>query len=104
MDRVGGFRWWLRGLLGRSGWSGYRSARVIQVPGPFWGRWWNMLRDPLPPLPGGFRPPAPAPPPPALPPWAGPPESELGVAVPLRTILLARPRVVVAVVDCVAYS
>jgi hypothetical protein len=67
------------------------------VPGPFWRRWWNMLRHAPRPLPADFRPPP-------LPPWAGPPESELGVAVPLRTIVLSRPRVVVAVVDCVAYS
>lgn len=56
-----------------------------------------MLMHPARPLPAGFRPPP-------QPPWFGPPDSELGVAVPLRTMLVSRPRVVVAVVDCVAYS
>ena len=56
-----------------------------------------MLRHPAPPLPADFRPPAP-------PPWAGPPESELGVAMPLRIVVVAQPRLVLALVDCVAYS
>ena len=42
--------------------------------------------------------------PPGPPPWAGPPESELGVAVPLRTVLARQPGLVIALTDCVAYS
>src|ERR1700686_3254230 len=97
MDRVGGFRWWLRAMLARRGWTGYRSSRFVQVPGPFWRRWWHVLRHHAPPLPADFRPPP-------FPPWAGPPESELGVATPLRIVVVAQPRLVVALVDCVAYS
>jgi hypothetical protein len=38
------------------------------------------------------------------PPWTQPPESELGVAVPLREVLASDPGVVIGLIDCVAYS
>jgi hypothetical protein len=51
--------------------------------------------------------PAPAPPPYRRftpPPWFTEPESELGVAVPVREVLVSKPEVVVALIDCVAYT
>ena len=36
--------------------------------------------------------------------WLQPPESELGVAVPLREVLASDAGVVIALIDCVAYS
>ena len=69
MNRVGGFTWWLRSVLGlRPRWTGY----VTTPPG--W-RWWHRF------IPGRA---TPAPPPIAFtgpPPWAMPPEDELGVDV-----------------------
>jgi hypothetical protein len=38
------------------------------------------------------------------PPWLQPPESELGVAVPLREVLASDAGVVIALIDCVAFS
>jgi hypothetical protein len=38
------------------------------------------------------------------PPWLQPPESELGVAVLLREVLVSDPGVVIALIDCVAFS
>jgi hypothetical protein len=38
------------------------------------------------------------------PPWVQPPESELGVAVPLREVLASDEGVVIGLIDCVAYS
>jgi hypothetical protein len=51
----------------------------------------------------------PAPPPPQMvrpgaPPWLQPPESELGVAVPMREVLASDVGVVIALIDCVAFS
>lgn len=101
MNRVGSLRWrlwslWFATLAG----FGLRRPSVMWLrsypPEPFWRRWWHMLKPP------------PAPPadlvPPAPPPWAGPPESEIGVAVPVRTVLMSQPRLVIALTDCVAYS
>jgi len=102
MDRVGGLAWRMRSLwcatLAGFGIHPRRSAMpmYVRVPGPFWRRWWSALNPP-PPLPADYV----APPPP---PWAGPPESELGVAVPARTVLASQPNLVIALTDCVAYS
>jgi len=38
------------------------------------------------------------------PPWVQPPESELGVAVPVREVLASHAGVVIGLIDCVAYS
>jgi hypothetical protein len=70
--------------------------KYVQVPGPFWRRWRYMFRPP-PPLPADRVALSP-------PPWAGPPESELGVAVPARTVLASQPSIVIALTECVAYS
>jgi hypothetical protein len=102
MDRVGGLVWRMRSLwfatLAGFGIRPRRSAVYtnVRVPGPFWRRWRYMFRPP-PPLPADYA----APP---LPPWAGPPESELGVAVPARTVLASQPSLVIALTECVAYS
>ena len=106
MDRVGSLRWRLRSLwfATLAGFGVHRTSRAwsrytgyaVQVPGPFWRRWWLMLKPPPAPPPGGV--------PTGPPPWAGPPESELGVAVPLRTVLVRQPGVVIALTECVAFS
>jgi hypothetical protein len=106
MDRVGSLRWRLRSLwfatLAGFGvhrpshaWLRY-SGYAVRVPGPFWRRWWHRFKPPPAPLPGRV--------PPGPPPWAGPPESELGVSVPLRTVLARHLGLVIALTDCVAYS
>ncbi len=41
---------------------------------------------------------------PGAPPWLQPPESELGVAVPVREVLASDTGVVIALIDCVAFS
>ena len=106
MDRVGSLRWRLRSLwfatlagfgLHRQSHAWLRSTGyAVRVPGPFWRRWWHVLKPP--PAPPADR----VPPHPPL--WAGPPDSELGVAVPLRTILARQPGLVIALTDCVAFS
>ena len=84
----------LAGLgIQRSGGAAYRP--VWTPAGPFWKRWWYMLRPPAPPVdyvPVG---------PPA---WAGPPESEIGAAVPVREVLHSSQDLVIALTDLSAYS
>src|SRR5712692_6711816 len=98
MERLGSLRWRLRSLwfATLAGFGVHRPSRAwlrstgyaVRVPGPFWRRWWQMLAPPPAP-PAGLVPPAP-------PPWAGPPDPELGVAVPLRTVLVRQPGLVIA--------
>jgi hypothetical protein len=68
---------------------------VAYAPEPPLRRLWHV-----------FRPAPPHPPvrPWTAPPWSGPPDSELGVAVPLREILVSEPGIVIALIDCVAFS
>src|ERR1700693_3475310 len=83
----------------RTAGGGHAGAALTWLhspPDPCWRRWWHLLTPPHPP-PADLAPPAP-------PPWAGPPESEIGLAVPMRTVLLSLPRLVIALTDCVAYS
>jgi hypothetical protein len=106
MDRVNSLRWRLRSLwfATLAGFGVRRQSRAwlryggysVRVPGPFWRRWWLRLKPPPAP-PVGRVPPGP-------PPWAGPPESELGVAIALRTVLVRQPGLVIALTECVAFS
>lgn len=101
LERIN-FWWRLRSLWGATlAGFGWRRRSVASLaysaypPEPPWRRLWHV-----------FRPAAPQPPVPPWtpPPWSGPPESELGVAVPLRKILVSDPGVVIALIDCVAFS
>jgi hypothetical protein len=106
MDRAGSLRWRLRSLwfATLAGLGLHRPPRAwlrttgysVRVPGPFWRRWWYMLKPPPAPLADRV--------PPAPPPWAGPPESELGVAVPIRALLANQPGLVIALTECGAFS
>lgn len=69
--------------------------RLAYKPEPPLRRLWHVFRPARPQTPVR---------PWTAPPWSGPPDSELGVAVPLREILVSDPRVVIALVDCVAFS
>lgn len=86
----------MRKLLFRLGLSRQPSAMWFhrEPRGPFWRRQ-QMAADE--PALADIK----APPPP---PWSGPPESELGVAVPVRTVIAATAKLVVALTDCAAYS
>ena len=64
-------------------------------PEPVWRRFWQVFKPPA-PRPQMVRP--------GPPPWSQPPESELGVAVPLREVLVSDTGVVIALIDCVAFS
>jgi hypothetical protein len=99
------FWWRLRSMFGATlaglGWRRSSMAtlayRPVWIPhGPFWKRWWYRLRPPSAP-PQPFKPVG-------LPPWAGPPESEIGVALPMRQALHRTVDVVIAVTDLTAYS
>jgi hypothetical protein len=71
--------------------------KAVWIPsGPFWKRWWYRLKPPR--EPAGFVPVV------GPPPWAGPPESEIGVAVPVRATLHSTPDLVIALIDLVAFS
>jgi hypothetical protein len=98
------FWWRLRSLFGATlagfGWTGYRPVMQLRPypPPPWWRQIWHAFRPPPAPLlPPDFKPPPP-------PPWFGPPESELGVAVPLRAVLVSEPAFAIALVNCVAFS
>jgi hypothetical protein len=101
MDRVGGFRWWMRSVWDETVASiGFRRRNWIRLvsypPGtPRWKRWWYRVRPPEPgPPPRSFAPP----------PWLTAPDDEIGVAVPMRRVLASTPEVAIAVTGCVAYS
>jgi hypothetical protein len=96
MDHAAGLRWWVRKLLFRLGLSRPPSAMWFQraARGPFWRRRQSTAGEPA---PADIK----APP---RPPWSGPPESELGVAVPVRTVIAATAKLVVALTDCAAYT
>ena len=90
-------RWfWATTALGRR-WPRHRTTSFMAVltPGPIWRRFWYVFKPPPPPPPTLH---------PGPPPWLQPPESELGVAVPMREILASDAGVVIALIDCVAYS
>ncbi len=99
VDRAGGFRWWARSVwqatlvtfgLRRPRWISLHPAGT-----PRWKRWWHMVKPPEPgPSIGPFSPP----------PWLTAPDDEIGVAVPMRRVLVSSADVVVAVTGCVAYS
>jgi hypothetical protein len=102
------FWWRLRSLFGATlagfGWTRYRSYGPAYRPWQRyppergWRRIWHVFKPPpVPELPPDFKPPP-------LPPWIGPPESEVGVAVPLRVALVSEPGFAIALVDCVAFS
>lgn len=91
--------WWrLRSLWGATlagfGWTSNRSV-ISYAQKPPRRRFWHIFRPP-PPRPD-FQPLT-------QPSWVGPPESEIGVAVPMREVLASDPGVVIALIDCVAFS
>src|SRR4030088_2000604 len=98
MNRVGSFRWRLQVLLGAARMAfGPRPIGVLipQPPQSFWQRLRHVLKpSPPPPPPRPFTPP----------PWFGEPDSELGIAVPARHVLVSTSDVAVGLIDCVAYS
>jgi hypothetical protein len=61
--------------------------------------WWRRVRHVL-----GPEPPSPPIAYTGPPPWVQPPESELGVAVPVREALASDAEIVIGLIDCVAYS
>jgi len=95
------FWWRVRSLFGATlaglGWRrpSQGIAYVSIPPRPWWRHLWHKFKLAPPPIP--FE----APPPP---PFSGQPDSELGVAVPMRVVLASDPTVVIALTDCAAYS
>ncbi len=94
------FWWRLQSLWGATlagfGWRRRSTFRMVSYSSePPLRRLWHVFK-PAPPPPQMVRP--------GPPPWLQPSESELGVAVPLREVLASDTGVVIALIDCVAFS
>jgi hypothetical protein len=94
--------WWrLRAFIGNTvpgfGWLRPRSMVYLTSypPGPWLQRLAEVFKPPPPPPISEH---------PGPPRWVMPPDDELGVAVPIREILASDPGIVIALVDCIAYS
>jgi hypothetical protein len=85
---LAGFGWRPQGTYGR-------AYAVLIRREPWWRRVWHVFRPEPPTPPVAYAGP---------PPWTQAPESELGVAVPLREVLASDSDVVIGLIDCVAYS
>jgi hypothetical protein len=92
--------WWrlrssLYATLAGFGWRRYPAYAVLTRREPWWRRVWRVFQpEPAPPQTTYSGPP----------PWVQPPESEIGVAVPLREVLASNEGLVIGLIDCVAYS
>jgi hypothetical protein len=106
MNRVRRWRWWLASMIagGRSGWSGYtplsrRRMVAFSADTPWWKRQWYRLRPPtarvVPPQPIRQAP---------IYQYLLESADEVGVAVPVQSVLTSTDETVVAVASCLAFT
>lgn len=106
MNRVRRWRWWLASMIagGHSGWSGYAPRSRFRMVAfaadtPWWKRQWYRLRPPTAPV---------APPQPIrhapIYQYLSEPWDEVGVAVPVQSVLTSADEAVVVLSSCLAFT